>query len=92
MKFSLKKRGYLLPATFRMVHTALGLSTEVHAVQWSDITITYLSTHNNRPDRVMLHKTTKETHSVDIATPNSHNIHSTITERFQKYANLKESL
>ena len=31
--------GYLLPATVRMVHKALGLSTEVHAGEWSDIII-----------------------------------------------------
>jgi len=40
----------------------------------------------------MLDKTTKEAHSVDAAIPNRHNLHSTITERLQKYIDLKEEL
>jgi hypothetical protein len=40
----------------------------------------------------MLHKTIKTTYSVDIAIPNSHNLHSTITEKLQKYTDLKEKL
>jgi len=34
----------------------------------------------------------KEALSVDTAIPNSHDLHSTITERFQKYTDLKEEL
>jgi hypothetical protein len=40
----------------------------------------------------MLDKTMTEAHSVDAAIPNSHNLHSTVTERFQKYTALKEEL
>jgi len=49
---------------------------------------TYLSTHNHRP----INKTVKEARSVDTAIPNSHILHSTITERLQKYTDLKEEL
>jgi hypothetical protein len=53
--------------------------------------ITARTVHNNRPDiRVVIpDKTTKETHSIDVAIPNSHNL-STITEKLQKYTDLKE--
>jgi hypothetical protein len=40
----------------------------------------------------MLHKTTKEAHSMSVAIPNSHNLHSTITKNLQKYTDLKEQL
>jgi len=30
--------------------------------------------------------------SVDVAIPNSHNLHCTVTEKLQKYADLKEEL
>jgi hypothetical protein len=39
---------------------------------------------------VILYKTIKETYSVDVAISNSHNLHSTITKKFQKFADLKE--
>ena len=45
--------------------------------------------HSNRPDRIMLDVTAKEAHSVDAAIPNSHNLHSTITERLQQYRDWK---
>jgi hypothetical protein len=41
--------------------------------------------HSNRPEIVMLDKTTKEAHPVDAANPDSHDLHSTITERLQQY-------
>jgi len=40
----------------------------------------------------MLHKTTTEAHSMSAAIPNSHILHSTITQRLQKYTDLKEEL
>jgi hypothetical protein len=44
------------------------------------------------PDIVMLDKTVKEAHSIDAAIPNSHSLHCTITEKLQKYTDLKEEL
>jgi hypothetical protein len=40
----------------------------------------------------MLDSTTKHGHSIDVAIPNSHNLHSAITERLQKCTDLKEEL
>jgi len=54
--------------------------------------VTVRTVHNNNTDRAVLDKTTKQAHSVDIAIPNSHNLHSAITERLQKCSDLKEEL
>jgi hypothetical protein len=51
-----------------------------------------LTIQNNRQDKVIRNKTNKEAHSTDVAVPNSHNIHNTITEKLQKYSDLKEEL
>jgi hypothetical protein len=40
----------------------------------------------------MLDKTIKQAHSVDVAIPNSHSLHSTITEKLQKCTDWKEAL
>jgi hypothetical protein len=40
----------------------------------------------------MLGKTVKQAHSVDVAIPNSHSLHSTITEKLQKCTDWKEEL
>jgi hypothetical protein len=40
----------------------------------------------------VLDKTIKESYSVSVTIPNSHNLHSTITEKLQKYRDLKEEL
>ena len=39
----------------------------------------------------MLEPTNKAAHSVDVAIPNSHNLHSAITEQLQKYTESKRS-
>ena len=41
--------------------------------------------HNNKPDIVLLDETIKEAYLIDGATPDSHNLYNTITERLQKY-------
>jgi hypothetical protein len=48
--------------------------------------------HNNRPDRVMLDKTTKEAYLIALTMPKSHNLYSIITEKLQKCEGLKEEL
>lgn len=45
---------------------------------------------NNRPHILILDKTTEDTYLIDVAIPNSHNLHSTITPKLQKYSGLKE--
>ena len=47
---------------------------------------------NNRPDTVIHDKTIKEAYLIDVAIPNSHNLHNTIIEKLQKYIDLKEEL
>jgi hypothetical protein len=54
------------------------------------IIISDRTTHNNRPDIVTLDKTIKEAHFIYVAIPSSHSLHSTITEKLQKYTHLKE--
>jgi hypothetical protein len=50
------------------------------------------TTHNNGPKVAILDKTIKAAHSIVTAIPNSHNLHSTITEKLQKYTDLTEKL
>ena len=50
------------------------------------------TTRNNRPDIVLLHKTIKEEYLLYAAIPNSHNLHSTFTDKLQKYTDLIEEL
>jgi hypothetical protein len=40
----------------------------------------------------ILDKTITAAQSIDTAIPNSHNLHSTITEKLQKFTDLKEGL
>jgi hypothetical protein len=40
-------------------------------------------------DIIIFDKAMKEANLTDVAIPNSHNLHSTITEKLQKYTNLK---
>jgi len=54
--------------------------------------MTDLTPHNNRPDIMVLNKTIKEACIRDIAIFNSHNLHSTITKKLQKYTDLKKEL
>jgi hypothetical protein len=54
--------------------------------------ITDRTIHNNRPDIVILDKTIKEACLMDGAIFNSHNLHSIITEKLQKYTDFKEEL
>jgi len=39
----------------------------------------------------MLHKTVKESHLIDVALPNSHNLHSTAAERLHKHTDLQQA-
>ena len=53
--------------------------------------ITDQTIHNNRPDTALLDKTIKEAYLTDIAILNSHNLHSAITQKFQKYTDMIKS-
>jgi hypothetical protein len=43
-------------------------------------------------NQIMLKKTIKMTYLIDVAVPNSHDLHSTITEKLQKYTDIKVEL
>jgi hypothetical protein len=51
-----------------------------------------LDDNNNRLDIVILDKTIKEAHLIDVAVPNSHTLHNTITEKPQKYTDLEDDV
>jgi hypothetical protein len=55
----------------------------------NDRSITDRTIHNNTEDIVIFNKTIKEGHLTHVAIPNSHNLHSTITEMLPKYRDLK---
>ena len=44
--------------------------------------------HSNRPHTVISDKTISVAYLADVAMPNIHTLHSTVTERLQKYADL----
>ena len=48
--------------------------------EYNDRSVTDWTIHNNRADIVILTKAIKEAHLIDVAIPNSHNLHSTINE------------
>jgi hypothetical protein len=50
------------------------------------------TTCKNILDIVIPQKTIREAYLIDVATPNSHNLHSTITEKLQKYTDFKDEL
>jgi hypothetical protein len=54
--------------------------------------ITDRTIHTNRPDMAILGKIIREAYLIDATIRNSHNLHSTITEKQQKYTDLKEEL
>jgi hypothetical protein len=51
-----------------------------------------MTDHNNRPDIVMFRQTFKEACLIDLAIPSGHNLHNTITEKFQRYTELTEDI
>jgi hypothetical protein len=54
--------------------------------------ITDQTIHNNKPDTVPFDRSIKKAYSTDVAIPNSHNLHSSITDMLLKYADLKEDI
>jgi len=60
-----------------------------HKLYYDRFIITDQNVHNNRPDTIMFDKTIKQ---IDAATPNSHILNSTLTEKLHKSTDLKEEL
>jgi hypothetical protein len=65
------------------------LENSSHKLYYETSIIPDRTVHNYGPKVAILDKTIKAAHSIDTAIPNSHNFHSTITEKLQKYTDLK---
>jgi len=50
------------------------------------------TTHNSRPDIVLLHKTIKVEYLIYVTIPDSQNLRNTFTDKLQKYTDLIEEL
>ena len=55
-------------------------------------TVTDRTVRNDNPHTVILHTSIKEPHFIDTAIPNSHSLHSAITQKLHKYTDLTEDL
>ena len=64
------------------------LFSRSHKLYYDRSIITDQNVHNNRLDTIMFDKTIKQAYLV--ATPNSHNLQSTLTKKLQKYTDLIE--
>ena len=54
--------------------------------------ITNRTVHNNRQQTVIFDLTVKQAYLIDAATPNSHNLHSTLTKKLHKCTDLTVEL
>ena len=68
------------------------LESTNHKMYFDRAILTDKTVHNNRPDITLIDKENKIVHIIDIAIPNTHNIQKTITEKIQKYTELKEEI
>ena len=67
------------------------LQNATYKLYYDRFIITDRTVHNNKPDIIILHTSTKAASSIDVAIPQSQ-LHSSITEKLHKYADLKEEL
>lgn len=68
------------------------LESQSHKIYFDRAILTDKTIHNNRPDITMIDKINKHAYLIDIAVPNTHNIQKTITEKINKYTELKEEI
>ena len=67
--------------------------SQLYTVQYyTRYIITDRTVHNNRPQIVIFDITIKQAYLIDAATSNSHNLHSTLTEKLHTCTDLKEEL
>jgi hypothetical protein len=70
---------WLHPSSLKSLHCASNVDYKIY---YHKPIITDPTIHNNRPHIVIL------AYLIDVAIPNSHNLHSTITETYRKYRHL----
>jgi hypothetical protein len=63
------------------------LENEIIKLYWDRSLITYKTIHN-RPDITLVDKVSKTVYFIDIAIPNSHNLHAKYAEKLAKYSEL----
>ncbi|KAL0812006.1 hypothetical protein ABMA28_009402 [Loxostege sticticalis] len=68
------------------------LESSSHKLYYDRAILTDRTVHNNRPDITLIDKPNKTVHIIDIAVPNTHNLHKTITEKIHKYTELKDEI
>jgi len=74
------------PQTYALDRTATGTGI----LYYDRSIITDRNIYTYIPDITILRKIIKEAHLIDAAIPNSHKLHSTITEKLQIYTDFKE--
>ncbi|KAL0822073.1 hypothetical protein ABMA28_005438 [Loxostege sticticalis] len=68
------------------------LESSSHKMYFDRAILTDRTVHNNRPDITLIDKQNKQVYIIDVAVPNTHNLHKTITEKIHKYTELKEEI
>jgi hypothetical protein len=80
------------PTPYYKYEPQIVLENSYYKLHYDRSTTTTRTVPNDRLDTVTLDTTIKEAYLIDVAIPNSHNLHSTIAKKFQKYTALKEGL
>ena len=68
------------------------LENENFKLYWNCSILTDIKIHFNRPDKTFINKKTKNTLSIGIAVPNTHNLAKTITDKQNKYQELANEI
>ncbi|CAH2107788.1 unnamed protein product [Euphydryas editha] len=68
------------------------LENDTHKLYFDRAILTDRTIHYNRPDITLQDKSNKITYLIDIAVPNTHNLQKTISEKINKYTELKDEV
>lgn len=68
------------------------LENDTHKMYFDRAILTDKTIHYNRPDITLQDKIRKITYLIDIAVPNTHNLQKTISEKINKYSELKDEV
>jgi hypothetical protein len=70
----------------------LVVDNSIYELYYDRSIVTHQPIHNNRLAIVILDKAIKDVYLIAVAIPHSHNLHSTIIKKLQKYTDLEEEL
>ncbi|XP_064076354.1 uncharacterized protein LOC135194637 [Vanessa tameamea] len=68
------------------------LENEEIKIYYDRAILTDKTIHYNRPDITLVNKSSKIAYLIDVSVPNTHNLLKTITEKINKYTELKEEI